>query len=404
MLLNGTASTNDKGEYRIASLVPGKYFVMARCQLTVPLPHSFIRRGSDVEIPSQSYAPLFYPGAPDLSGGARVVAAAGAEVTGIDFRMSPAVGVTVRGHVTAAGPQALPGNLQFVLEPRDPVRLELLRTGARFDRQSGDFRFQQVLPGSYEITASTSSDSAFYCARVPINIGSTAPEPLELKLAPAVTLSGTISFDGEGKASFENMRVMLNRLEHQLPFPPPQAQVQKDGSFGLPGVVPGRWRLVVSGAPGYVKSVSLNEQEVSPFSPDIPVGFAGPMRVVIGTKPAELEGTVSGAPSEPGQITGLLWPIEPERLQVGLERTFNADAQGRFHQTMMAPGRYYACSMAVTEPWTLLQNVALLGALKSRCVTLELTEGGRTAAQVPFIPARDLDQMAQDADNDAAPR
>jgi len=122
MLLNGTASTNDKGEYRIASLVPGKYFVMARCQLTVPLPHSFIRRGSDVEIPSQSYAPLFYPGAPDLSGGARVVAAAGAEVTGIDSRMSPAVGVTVRGHVTAAGPQALPGNLQFVLEPRDPVR------------------------------------------------------------------------------------------------------------------------------------------------------------------------------------------------------------------------------------------------------------------------------------------
>ena len=246
MLLNGTASTNDKGEYRIASLVPGKYFVMARCQLTVPLPHSFIRRGSDVEIPSQGYAPLFYPGAPDLSGGARVVAAAGAEVTGIDSRMSPAVGVTVRGHVTAAGPQALPGNLQFVLEPRDPVRLELLRIGARFDKQSGDFRFQQVLPGSYEITASTSSDSAFYCARVPINIGSTAPEPLELKLVPAVTLSGMISFDGEGKAPFENMRVMLNRLEHQLPCPPPQAQVQKDGSFGLPGVVPGRWRLDAS--------------------------------------------------------------------------------------------------------------------------------------------------------------
>jgi hypothetical protein len=318
--------------------------------------------------------------------------------------MSPATGVTVRGHVTAAIAQSLPGNPQLVLEAREPARREWLKAGARFDKQSGDFRFQQVLPGSYEIMASTSFDGAFYYARVPMNVGSAAPEPLELKLVPAVTLSGMISFDGEGKAPFENMRVMLNPLEHQFPFPQPQAQVQKDGGFGLPGVVPGRWRLMLSGAPGYVKSVSLNEQEVSPYSTDIPAGFAGPMRVVIGTKPAEVQGTVSGAPSEPGQIMGLLWPVEPERQQVGLERNFNADAQGRFRQDTMAPGRYYACAMAVTEPWMLLRNMALLSALKSRCVTLELTEGGRTAAQVPFIPARDLEQMAQDVDSGAAPK
>ena len=212
------ASSNDKGEYRIAPLVPDKYYVLARCHLTVPLPHPFIRRGTDVEIPSQGYAPLFYPGALDVSGAARVVAAAGAEITGIDFRMSPASGVTVRGHIAATGSPALPGNLQLVLEPQDPLRRQWLSTGAGFDRQSGKFSFRQVLPGSYEITATASLDSAFYHARVPINIGSVSPEPLEVQLEPAVTLSGMISLDGVGKAPFENMRVMLNHMDRQFPF------------------------------------------------------------------------------------------------------------------------------------------------------------------------------------------
>jgi hypothetical protein len=167
--------------------------------------------------------------------------------------------------------------------------------------------------------------------------------------------------------------------------------------------VPGRWRLVVSGAPGYVKSVSLNERELSPLSLEISTGFSGPMRIVIGTKPAEVQGTVSGTASETGQITGLLWPVEPERQQAGLERNFYVDGKGHFRQDMM-PGRYYACAMAVTEPWVLLQNIALLGALQSRCVTLELSEGANTAAQVPFIPARDLERIAEDADNDAPPK
>src|SRR5262249_32362127 len=150
-----------------------------------------------------------------LAGAARVMAAPGANLTGIDFRMAPAASVTVRGHVTAADPEAHP-YIQLTLEPRNPLRREWLAVGAAFDRESGDFQVPHVLPGSYEIIARTFQGSPLYYARIPINVGSNTPEPLEVTLAPALSLSGTIALDDDVKAPFETMRVTLEPQEHRF--------------------------------------------------------------------------------------------------------------------------------------------------------------------------------------------
>ena len=55
----GFAQTDDKGEYRISNLPRGKYYIQARCNQTLPLPHAFIRRSSTMDAPVLTYAPQF---------------------------------------------------------------------------------------------------------------------------------------------------------------------------------------------------------------------------------------------------------------------------------------------------------------------------------------------------------
>lgn len=388
--------SNQKGEYRITNLAAGRYYVLARCHGELPLPHGLIRRGSDVEIPRQAYAPIFYPGA-DLAGATRIVATAGADAGGIDFRLSPAAGVTVHGHVTAPPLEGMSPTIQLMFAPQDRLIGDWLQIGAHFDPQSGNFHAQHVLPGSYQIIASTAGTGDLYYARTPVSIGAAAPEPVQIMLVRVSPLSGTISIDGDMKAPFENVRVLLQPLEIQFGNRPPDVQVLKDGSFTL-SVLPGRWRLQVIGLAGYMKSVSLNDKEIPPFILDLTAGSAGPLKIVMGTKGAEMDGTVTGASPGGGEVSGLLWPADEEMYVAGLDRIFRTDSQGRFRLPGMTPGHYYGCAMAIPQPWELMRDIALLNAIKSRCAKLELVEGGRTSAEIPFLSARDLERLAEDAD------
>ena len=394
----GAANTDDRGEYRITDLSAGKYYILVRCPRELPLPHAFVPRGPGLDLPSQAYAPVFYPGTTELPGAARVTAAAGTDVSGIDFRMLPAAGVTLRGHVSA-DTESTTGNVQVMLEPQDPVRREWLQFGARFDRRSGSFQFRNVPPGSYEIVAIARGEGSPREARVSIAVGSTPPESLELALAAAPGMSGELRIDGDEKPALENIRVMLNPIDRQLYGPPPNTQLQKDGSFTFPGVPPGHWRVFVSGAPGFVKTATLNEQEISPYNFNVAGGAPATLKIVMSTKWAQIEGSVLDVPNEGAQPWGILWPVEGERQQAGLERNFNMDRGGAFHLMNIQPGHYHACAVAMNEPWALLQNYALLMTMASRCPPIDVPEGGHLSSQIPFIAADDLARLENTIEN-----
>jgi len=95
----------------------------------------------------------------------------------------------------------------------------------------------------------------------------------------------------------------------------------------------------------------------------------------------------------------MLWPAEDDRQQSGLERTFNVDSRGSFSQSNLAPGHYHVCAVAVGQPWALMQDVALLKALASRCPTLDVAEGAHVNPQVPLIPADDLERIENGLEN-----
>ncbi|MDQ6664811.1 MAG: carboxypeptidase-like regulatory domain-containing protein [Acidobacteriota bacterium] len=397
LMPRGGASTDDKGEYRISNVMPGKYYVLARCFRSIPLPHAFIRRGPGVEVPSQTYAVELYPGSADITGASRVAAGPGANVSGIDFQMTPIAGITLRGHVTAIDPAALQRNIQLTLVPRDPSAREFFQVGTSVRRPSNDFVFQHVRPGAYVIEAGVFDGGQAFYARLPIDVGAESSDPVEIQLAPIPPVRGAITLEGEGKVPVENLRVTMNPLDTQMMSQQPNAAVQKDGTFILTNATPGRWRLTVSGPAGYIKSLSVNEQPASPYALDVPAGGAT-LAIKFSTATVDIAGALASPAAAGTQVVGMLWPAEEERRQSGLERSFQIGAQGRFQVSGGAPGHYYACAIEAVNPWLLLQNGSLLHALQSHCQAFEIEEGRAATVQVPLIAAQELERITEDLD------
>lgn len=261
----------------------------------------------------------------------------------------------------------------------------------RIDAATGEFRIANVIPGSYDLVAFAPVEGIFYFAKVPVEVGDAPLDPIEVALTPAAQISGSISIEGDTKVPFNSMRVTMNPLEGG-PGPgfPAQAEVQSDGSFVLKSVMPGRSRLMVNGAPGYLKSVTQGDQEVSPW--DFEVGpSGGQLKVVVSTKFAQVEATLSAAPGGSEPVSAILWAAsgDPNFAQnIGI----NPQSPSKIS---VPPGKYYACAFAVAQPWMLTQNRALRNALESHCETVEASEEGTARVQVPLIPAAALKQLLE---------
>jgi hypothetical protein len=386
---NGGTLSDENGEYRIANLPAGKYYVMANCPQSIPLPHTFVRRDSAANLPKLAYHNLFYPGTSDPTGAARVEAQPGGLLAGIDFRMAPASGITVRGRTR---PSSFEGNLQVLLQPSDPLRRQLGQQGGRVNPSTGEFQFPNVQPGSYELEAFATAGKQSYFARVPVEVGASQPDPVELLLSPGAQISGTLVIEADDKQplSPSPVRIMLNAVGNQMFFgPSPQAEVKSDGAFVFESVIPGRWRVQLGG-PGYVKSVALGDQEVA--GDEVDIMAPAPLKIVMSTKYVQVSVSVSPPPASPGSLNGVAWTEASANQQ-----NFGFDTQG--NATFSAPpGRYHVCGIAAAQPWNLMQNRGMRKALESHCQTVDVPEGGPQKVQITAIPSQELKRIIDSLD------
>ncbi len=386
---NGLA-TNDRGEYWIQGLEKGRYYVNARCNGELEAPHALMP-ARDPRRPTLVYAPQFYPGVPDTNGATRLGVAPGTETQGVDFRVHRVTGVTVRIRVDAPDPSVLQnGNVQVLLLPPSLDLSETGGIGGSMDRRNGEFQIRSVTPGSYVIvvgTTMTAANGPFYQGRLPLQVGATAPDPVHVTLAPATEMSGTVEVEGDNQPALEALSVVLEPLSN-LPFPrPPQAHVNKDGTFTVTGVTPGRWRLLLWGGP-YIKALAIGERDASPFGFDLAPGTAGPIHILASGKTGQVQATV---PAMAGgeAINFLLVPAEPERLDAGLVRSSPAGG-GQATLQGVVPGRYRLYAFDAPPRWNLQELPEVLGALENRATLIEVGEGQTVQVTAEPIDAAQL--------------
>jgi hypothetical protein len=340
----------------------------------------------------------FYPDSPDFAAAARLMVEAGASVAGIDFHLRPTSTVTIRGRLTG-DPEALRRNLHVMLEPRDAALTSLLHYPATVDARTGEFRAENVPAGAYTLVATAHDPGHNYQAKelVDIGPGSAAPAPMELPLIPGSTFSGSVEVEG-GQPAPENVRIVLTPLDAENAGPAPETKVEKDGTFSISGILPGRWRLELGGANGYLKSLSVGGQDASASAFTVVPGAGGEMRVVVGTRVAQLEGSVDGIrPEDAGAAWLVLAPEDANTIAMDRLRNTSADRAGHFHMSGLAPGRYRLYALASAAAWTALrQNPRVLQVIALRGKSVNLEAGGRATVQVNVMPVEELAQALQE--------
>jgi hypothetical protein len=115
----------------------------------------------------------------------------------------------------------------------------------------------------------------------------------------------------------------------------------------------------------------------------------------MGTKTAQIEGTLGGA-MDAQPLWVMLIPEDMDRVKFGGVLSTQANLDGRFSLSGIAPGRYRACAFAGLPAWVIQQHPKILKVLVDRGTAVDLAEGASVRVQPQMIPAEDLKQMLQE--------
>lgn len=306
----GTATTDDRGIYRIAALVPGEYVVAAvpRETSSAAMDEMKMRTemvltearnaGSDALLSeatvmmaranavasappdTSGYMPVFYPSATTAATASTISVSAGEERPNIDLQLQIVPLAQIAGVVLGAG-GALPANAQILL-------VDAAATGSTIPTRSvragadGQFSIAGVTPGQYTLfvrgavrssapetmarPVPASTAAAFETklevmaamqtlwASIDLSVAGQNITGLALTLQPGLTISGRLAFDPALPQNFDPSRVRLLLAPVSLANLDlgtiPTAQVEADGKFTIRNVVPGKYRVNGSGVAG----------------------------------------------------------------------------------------------------------------------------------------------------------
>ncbi len=387
---NNGANTDDQGRFRLHGLQQGHYSLVAQCGTTFPAPHGFMKR-NDPLIPREGYAPVAL-GGDSNSPTAGLAISAGADLTGVDFHVKRVPVFVVRGSLSGADASLLRG-AQIMLTAQDVPGSEDNPFHARYDPAKDQFMFQHVPAGTYEITAMVFNADRAYEARENVEVGKTQVTDVDLKFSPSAVLAGRIDFD-DPTLRFDNMQISLQPLASNYRGPYPMSTIGADGSFELKSVLPGSFRL--NPLPmGYVKSMTLAGQDVSPLHFTVAGSSAGPLHIFIGSKMAKVEVELSPRPDAGVTVSGLLIPADQPDTPDGRNMAVSP-AGGELSFANVAPGKYRVFVAVTNNIWNLMNEPDALKALESHTVPVEVAEGDDKHVSASVISADDL-QKALDA-------
>ncbi len=247
-------------------------------------------------------------------------------------------------------------------------------------------------------------------ARQSVDVTNGNVDGVVLTLQPLGELRGTAKVEGETKAvdssgqsnapppQTMHARIFLVPSDGAPDFNQLTASTNNDGSFVLPNVGPGKYRLNVFGIPQgtYLKSVLLENQEVLASGFDLSQGAAGrSLQVVFSAKGGQIDGTIQTDQQQSSQGTIVtLIPDPPQPEQTYLYRVTTADQSGHFSLKDLAPGKYRLFA------WEQLENGAqfdpeFLKPHESQSVQVTLSESGHEQPTLKRIAAAKVEEAKQ---------
>ena len=384
--------TDDLGQYRVTGLVPGRYYVRADPADRTALSARIQSAKSDR--PQEALLPALYPGVPDPAAARPVEVGVGARVTGIDITLPRSATQRVTGHATVgAGATLNTIALEYAGAGRGDAGYEYQARR----KENGDFEFPAVPPGSYVLAASAqlphkpSADivemimsQMGYTARVPVVVGSTPVDNVQVVLGAPAQIDGRIVVEGGNDAKLAESRLTFDNGVDT----PIDVTAHEDLHFST-GLGPGRYDIDLWPGGDYVlRRVRLEGKDIT----DEGLTISGPGKIVVeilvGKDAGDIEGAVSDKDKPvPGAVVVLI-PEPRLRIHRSLFQESETDQSGRFQIKGVAPGTYKLFAWDDIEPgaWW---DPDFLKNYEGKGETVTLKPGGHESAALKLIAVED---------------
>jgi hypothetical protein len=364
----GATYTNDLGEYRLYSLQARKYYLRADPQGGNMVGGPRGRRARETLVAA------YYPGSPDPSGAAPVELAPGRQLNGIDFTLHMGHRVTVSGRLVAP-----PGATNLMITYSQYVRGGSTTTSFEASDPAGHFTMRNLATGDYILGARYNLAGEDYNAFLPITVGQTDVEDLELHPAPPVEVTGRVRFDGPPSEKLGASSIVLNaKLGHSQSM----AKIQNDGTFASRGLAPDVYHVGLNTtAEAFLKEARWGDVNALESGLDLSAGTsASDVKIVVSTAVGSLDGTVQSDKQE--ALAGAAVALRPEASSSGDDpyndprfKGAKAGPDGKFHLTGLTPGRYRLMAWDDVDENTARYDPDFVQQIASRGQLIEVGEG-----------------------------
>ena len=413
-----TATTDDRGQYRLFWLSPGDYRVSAGT--------SGARSGNYVSVfalrstsgfssittpntqPHAEEMTAYHPGVPDAVLATIVSVAPGEERGGVDIELAPGPRFTVSGRVIA--PEPIQAFATVSLRPAGPATVLGGRsryTSSVIDADGG-FTVRNVAPGTYTLEArAEAAGERWLEGDVDVEVTNLDIRNLAIPLIAHIDVIGNFFIEdpatqaaAEAVSVLERSRAQVALVDHDGEVAGFGGMRNDDGEFRIGSVAPGAY-AVDAPMPNqglYLKRVMVGLDEVA-LGDRITIGpgFAEPLYVLLSPNGGRVEGVAANRDGEP--VTNALVTLVPidfgnaalEGLSFASPSRTRTDRNGGYSLTGIAPGEYDLFAWDGTAS-VRYQDPDFIGRYTGRGERVVVDENDAFELDLEVIPAREVRQ------------
>jgi hypothetical protein len=387
------AETNDRGEYRLFGLSPGRYFVSA----VLPQWGRF-SRGDELEEAQpnqQGYAKMYYPGTPDPAKAAAISVKEGEEIPSVEIFMRQVAVFRIRGHVYNQITHKAGSQTDVFLMPKTKTREWGGEQRSLIQKQDGSFELADVLPGSYVLTAMWFDEGKPHIARLPLDVGNADVDGVSIAITPGTDINGRITWEGTPNLEQDELSVMAESPDSMFNFDGGGTRVTSANTFVLKGVGDGTYlaRVGGQGKDCYIKDVQYGGSSALEDGFAVKGGAAGTLEITISSRGARVQGAVADSDGLPAVgVRVVLVPEPSHRAQSRLFKEQTTDQYGHFELRGIAPGDYklFSWEEAESGAW---EDPEFLKPFEGKGEKITLEEGDQKTLNLTAIRTKTAESL-----------
>jgi Carboxypeptidase regulatory-like domain len=414
----GGDRTNDRGEYRVYWVTPGRYYVAVSGAVSGRAVPMLDGVGSPNEFVDRRYPTSYYPGTTDVSQASIVDVPPGGEVTTVDVVVTEQELFRVSGRIVdpLSGRHPATASVSVVSRGTTGTTMGVSGATASFNAADGSFDLRDVAAGSYWLRAISAPGSAdmivpssaagrtvadvfvdsLFAGREVAQLALDVTGDvvgLVLTFSSGVAVKGLVSVENQplsAVAGLERLEVTLKPdTAGMLTNPTRHEPLRPDGLFTLENVLPGEYAVTVNRLPPgyYLKDVQFGKVRAL----DRPLVVSGPvpalLNVVLSPNSGQIEGVIVDARRQP--VSGVEAVLVPDRrpARVDLYKTAVTDPSGRFAMRGIPPGDYKVFAWEAIESFAYFDEY-LIRQFDQSGTRVRIAESSREQVEVTVIPAR----------------